>query len=212
MGEHRMIQELQRRALLQPQRLHDGQDALNKTATCVAMTAKCVLPPQYSRAQQTLHVIVGWLDTVLVEKGPQSWLEFKQVSAQRGGFRIAAARTFLQPTPHGLAERLQFALQYRAASAAAKQMPFVKQNLHRPKPQFAIFLGRAAAVHQFLEVPFQMGPTQLPQAGLQPAVYRPAITGNDALDVLAQQGSQAQGTAGGSNDKAGHCGRGRTPQ
>jgi hypothetical protein len=45
-----------------------------------------------------------------------------------------------------------------------------------------------------------MGPAQLPQAELQLTIYRPAVAGDDAFDLLPEQGGQAGGAAAGQVD------------
>src|SRR5579859_3153253 len=103
-----LIQELQYRALLQPQGLHDGQDALDEATARLTVAAEGILAPQHSRAQQALDVIIGRLYPFVIKKGPQSRFHVEQVPTKRCRLVIATVRTLLQPTPHRFAERLQF--------------------------------------------------------------------------------------------------------
>src|SRR5476651_57408 len=170
-----MYEIIQHRALLQTQRLPHGEDALHKAATTFTMTAKRILPPQYARPQQPLNMIVGRLYSLLIHKAPQRRLYVQQILTERRRLRVGARRTSAQPVPHGLAYRLQFEVQLLATAAAAEPMPFRKQDADRGQALVPIDLGHAAALHQFLEIPLQMRPAQLPQPQLQPAVDRPTI-------------------------------------
>ena len=75
MRKQRLIQELEHGAFLQPQGLHDRQDALDKAAAGVTVATKSVLAPQHPRPQQALNMVVGRLDAVLARKGPQGRLD-----------------------------------------------------------------------------------------------------------------------------------------
>jgi hypothetical protein len=206
------MQELQDRTLLQTQRLHHRQYPLPKAAPFRTVAAKCVLTPQHAGSQQTLDVVVGRLDPLLIQKRPQGWLRRQQVATQRRRFGIPAARTLSQPTPHHVAERFQRALQGRTAPAAAKKVPFGKQNVDRRQAQCAVFRGFPAPIHQLRKVPLPVRPAPLPQTEFHLTIDRPAVAGDEALDLLAPQSGQTHDAAAESDDKTSHHGRGRAPQ
>ena len=82
MIDQRLIQIIQHRTLLQSQRLGHRQNALDETATGSAMATKGVFPPQHPRTQQTLDMVVGRLDTFLIQKSPHRRFRRQQVRAK----------------------------------------------------------------------------------------------------------------------------------
>ena len=52
-------------------------------------------------------------------------------------------------------------------------------------------------VHHGLEVPLQVGPADLPAVHVQLLIHRPAVTADDPLDGVTQQGPQPSGRAAG---------------
>src|SRR5260370_13820765 len=97
-------------------------------------------------------------------------------------------------------------------AAAAESMPQLEDDAHGGQTYFADVAGRAAAVHQLLEIPLQMCPTELTPLDHQTAIDRPTVTTHNAFDPFAQQRGQAYGAAAGMNDKARHGPGGRRPQ
>src|ERR1022692_1774288 len=213
MSEQRLIQKFQHRPLLQTQCLYHSQYALDETAARLTMTTKRILTPQHSRAQQAFNVIVRRLDAVFARKSPQSRFNGQHVGAKGRRLAICAGAPSLQPLTQRLPHQGDFTLKGAPAHAsAAEGVPQREYHLHRAQPHLTGVFGVAAAVYQFLEIPLQMGPAQLPQPKLQLTIHRPAVAGNDALDLLAQQRGQTRGTARGSDDKASYPGRGSAPQ
>src|SRR5713226_6526814 len=121
MREQRLVQELQHGTLLQPQGLHDGEDALDEAAAVFTMTTERVLSPQHARAQQALDMIVGRLDTFFACKGPQRRLDGQQVVAKGRYLGILAGAPQLQPLMESLAHRRDLSLQLRTAQASATE-------------------------------------------------------------------------------------------
>src|SRR3954451_6918589 len=62
MGAQRVVQVMQDRPVLQPARLHYGQQPFYEAAPVRAVAAERMLAPQHSPAQQPLRVVVGRLD------------------------------------------------------------------------------------------------------------------------------------------------------
>ena len=64
MSHQCLMEVIHHLALLQPQCLHHSQYPLRKAATRLTVIAKGVLPPQHTRTQKPLDVVVRRLDTL----------------------------------------------------------------------------------------------------------------------------------------------------
>src|ERR1700675_119775 len=188
MGEQRLIQKLQSGPLLQPQGLDHSQDALDEAATRFAMTPKCILAPQHTRAQEAFDVVVRRLNTVFARKSPQSWFYGQHVGAKGRRLAVQASAPSLQPLTQRLPYQGDLLVKCAPAHAStAESVPQREYHVHRAQTHLTHVFGIAAAVYQFLEIPLQMGPAQLPQPKLQLTIDRPAVARNDSLDLPAQQ-------------------------
>ena len=74
-----MVEEIQHRSFLEPQGLHDGEDAFDETAAVVAMTAEGVFAPEHARSEQAFDVVVGRVDAFVTGEGPQGGFDGQQV-------------------------------------------------------------------------------------------------------------------------------------
>jgi hypothetical protein len=71
-------------AILQTQRGDDGQNALNETATIVAVGPKAPLSPKDGVTDGSFGSVVGGLDAVDENKGPQRGPHLKNAAALLG--------------------------------------------------------------------------------------------------------------------------------
>ena len=199
---------------LQTQRLHYGQDALDKTATPFTAAAKTALPPQHRPSQHTLGVIVGRLHTLDKGKRPQRRFPRQQLPARAPRRRAAAAQTATQFPLHVRTDRTQdFALEpLPAVRPIAHLGPILEQHARQRQQVLADPPAYARSLGQGPEIANQMRPTQLSPAVGQHLVDTPAVADHNAGDDRAQQRLQTGQAAAGMDHEGGHCGRGRHPQ
>src|SRR4051794_2430980 len=82
MSVDRATEILQRVVPMQATRLHDRQNPFDETAANRTVAAKAAPTPQHRATQQTLHVIVGRLDSFLRRERPQRALQLQQVPTE----------------------------------------------------------------------------------------------------------------------------------
>src|SRR5471030_2776159 len=107
------ITEIRQRVfLMQATRLHDRQNPLDESAAHLTVAAEAAPTPQHSATQQTLHVVIGWLNSFVRRERPQRALQLQQVSTERCHTRIIPQAAFqqrlTQPTLERFDQRLQF--------------------------------------------------------------------------------------------------------
>src|SRR5438552_2105529 len=206
-------QEVKDIALLQPQGLHNGEDALDKTATLGTVAAKGDFPPQDTAAQDALGVIVGGFNAFGDSELPQGRFQQHQVGAEVGRLGVGAAAARVEQLAQVSRHRVEpFLHALVRQPSAAVEVPGAEDSFDNPQASSANRGARSTAVQAFLKVAFKMSPADLSlQRGPQ-VVDTPAITAQDAVDGIAQQSGQAVGTALGVDDEGGHIGRGSSPQ
>jgi len=208
MSPQRIVQERQHVPLAQAQRLYDRENAFHESAAGGAGAAKGVFAPQNSAAQHALGVIVGRLYSLGHHETPQSRLQGKQVGAEVRCLAVGAGAAALQNMVKFSGDGTQTKLQTLSRAAAAPEcVPGLENALDDGQACFAHGFCRAAPIHAFLEIPFQMSPTHLAAQHRHDVVGIPAVTDEKAPDLLTQQSSQGGDATVGVNQKGGHAGR-----
>ena len=82
--------------LLEAQGGNRRQDALDEATAIRALRAKAATAPEYSPSQAAFCQVVGWLDALDIDKGPQGWFQFQQVLAGAAGLLMRDGSTLLQ--------------------------------------------------------------------------------------------------------------------
>src|SRR5262245_66232905 len=82
MSRNGLLQVVEGRALLQAERLHDGQDALDESTTARAGTTKGAATPQHGAAQHPLGVVVGRLHVSAIDEQPQGRINLQNTAAK----------------------------------------------------------------------------------------------------------------------------------
>jgi hypothetical protein len=59
----------------------DGEDALDETAAVYAMGSEAAFAPNDARSDATLREIIGWVDAVHANKGPEHRFELQNLAA-----------------------------------------------------------------------------------------------------------------------------------
>src|SRR5437867_4277298 len=89
----------------QATRLHNGQNPFDELAASWTVAAEAAPTPQHSATQQTLHMVVGRLNSFMGRKRPQGTLQFQQVPTELRHARILAQSAFQQRLAQATLER-----------------------------------------------------------------------------------------------------------
>src|ERR1022692_670924 len=203
MSAESMMQVVQHILALELARLYHRQDPLHKATARLARAAETPPAPQYRQTQQTLHKVIRWFDAFGLYERPERSLQPQHVLAKgRDGFVVAENGAFeqhpVQPIHHG--GQLCFELYPRGLSVL-ERMPRGKDLFDDLAPLQAHEGTWAAAVHDLLEIPFQVGPANLASLRRHLVVDPPTVAAQNALDFRAQNGRHPQGAASGMDDE-----------
>jgi hypothetical protein len=198
---------------MQTTRLDHRQNAFDETASRYAVAIKAASPPQHGTTQQAFDKVVGRLDAFMRHERPQCRLHYQHVRAELGHARILAEAAFQQRLAQASPQRLDQGLQ-----PAPRDFPYLEGMPRgedfcddaQPPPTHKD--TGAAAIHDLLKITFQVCPAKLATLLGHVPIHMPTIAVQDAVDFLAQQGRQAEGTALGMNNEDGDVGRRRRPQ
>src|ERR1019366_289679 len=166
----------QRVFLLQATRLHDGQNPFDESAASFTVAAETAATPQHGATQQSLHVVVGRLNAFMRRKRPQRALQLQQVPAELGHARIVPQSAFQQRLTQPTLERLDQRLQFSPRDLSfLKRMPRGEEFSDNSKPPATHKNTRAAQVHNFLKIAFQVRPAKLATLVGDSQIHSPTI-------------------------------------
>lgn len=198
---------------MQAARLHNRQDPFHETAASLAIATEAAPTPQHRPTYQTLHVIIGWLNALMRRERPQRTLQLKQILAELRDTRIFTQPAFhqrhSQPTLERFDQRLHF---FPRDRSTLKRMPRGEEVFDDSKPPAAHKYARAAVIHYFLEIAFQVRPAKLPTLIRYLQIDMPSVAMHNAIDFFTQDSRQAHGAAFGVDDEHRDVCRGRRPQ
>src|ERR1019366_3892574 len=121
--------------------------------------------------------------------------------AELGHARIVPQSAFQQRLTQPTLERLDQRLQFSPRDLSfLKRMPRGEEFSDNSKPPATHKNTRAAQVHNFLKIAFQVRPAKLATLVGDLQIHSPTIAVQDAVDFFAQQRRQTQSAAFAVND------------
>ena len=143
--------------LLEAQGGNRRQDAFDEATTIRALRAKAPTAPEHSPSQTAFGQVVGWFDTLDIDKGPQGWFQFQQVLAGAAGLLMRDGSTLLQVLMDFCLNGPDLYLKLTSAEGAiTHSMPEDEELLALSQQVLADLGGFSLAIHQFLEVPLEV--------------------------------------------------------
>src|SRR5262249_5333157 len=171
------VEELQNGTVLQPQRLHDRQDALHKAAARRAMAAERTTTPQDRATLGALDVVVGRFDTLDGHERPQRRVNLQQATAEPLGLAITTAQAGTQNFQKLQHQRHDLLIEADvAATTTPKQVPQIKNPLLHTQATGGDKFRLAATLQHLLPIALEVGPTDLPLQHGHLVVGTPTVT------------------------------------
>ena len=135
MSSDRFMKELDDRALLEAQALDHRGNPLHEAAARGTVATERTPPPQHRAPLHALGMIVGRLDPLDDDKGPQRRLDRQQARAQAPGPGIAAALAVGQNPQQFQRQRRHLLIQAcSGAATASEQSGSAREELHPCNP------------------------------------------------------------------------------
>lgn len=116
--------------MLKFQGCNNSHKAFDEVTPTFALSAKRRLAPKYSRTDLLLSEIVGWNNTIMVDKSPKSLFTFENISASASRFLMAALSTKPEKLTDFGAKRLAQALKFGARNLALQERMPKGKNLY----------------------------------------------------------------------------------
>ena len=220
MGNPGLLQELPDIAALLPEAGGDGEQAAAADRTLCGLDPMADLALNHRLAQGTLCGVVGGLDSLDVQEGPQRTCHLQELSAGAHGAGPRRSLAVLSAQLHHLLQRGLKGLSNRPAAvlqggpvnrAVCVAMPVVKQLLLQAQ-QLGSELGAGArAFGDGGEIADQVRPAELPLLGRQMVVGREAIAHHNPAKAAPEQLDRGGCGAAQTLDEHRHCGRHHDP-
>ena len=142
---------------------HHGHNAFSKTTASLALGAETTFTPQDSGPDLTLGQIVGWLDALNPDEGPQGRFSFENIAASGGGFGLGTSCAQPQQVANIVLQWLHLFLKSETRHGPIpNSIPPVKHQVNLSQERFPQTLGGTAALKEGLKVTPEVSPTQLP--------------------------------------------------
>lgn len=213
MGDEGFAEIGQHVPLLEPQRLHRGENPFGEPAPRLAVVAEADLPPQHRRAQRPLRPVVRRLDPLDSRERPHRRVHLQEVPAEPRRLRHRARKPCLQRLIELDAHRSQGRLQPRPVQDPLAEVPPQREDLlHRLQTRLPDPLRLSTPIQPLLEIPLQVRPAKLPPRQVNDLVRTPAIRRQHTLDVTAQELPQGVATTPRADLEERHAVRDRQPQ